>query len=137
MDRWASQLSPGGRLLVEEPESIRTERRLFKGYLEVLEALMRHQGKTLYLGPVLDRAGNTENLTRRVSRVYRLAVPDRRVAQMFSMNIQTWKTHPFVAESYSRDRLDRMQRELEDAAGDTRGGTTEWRIRQLVYQRAP
>ena len=41
--RWATQLRPGGLLLMEEVEWIDTGHPVFKPYLDIVEALLRHQ----------------------------------------------------------------------------------------------
>ena len=53
---WATQLAPGGLLLVDEVERIHTADPALRGYLEVAGALLASRGQTLEVGPVLHRS---------------------------------------------------------------------------------
>jgi trans-aconitate 2-methyltransferase len=53
--RWASQLSPGGRLLLDEIERIDTGNEVFREYLSMTTALVRARGAEMFAGPLLDR----------------------------------------------------------------------------------
>ena len=136
VDRWTAQLRPKGLLLMEEVESIHTANTVFSAYLTILEAMLQHQGNTLYVGPVLDRLQDTANLKRRMSRVQPLEVPTHRAASMFTLNIQTWKHHPFIAENYSPATIDKLKRDLTALTEDFGSHVEiEWGMRQLAFER--
>ncbi|MGH3099879.1 MAG: class I SAM-dependent methyltransferase, partial [Thermoleophilia bacterium] len=50
---WATQLAPGGLLLVDEVDRIHTADPALRGYLEVAAALLASRGHTLEVGPLL------------------------------------------------------------------------------------
>ena len=138
LTRWATQLRPGGRLLIEEVERIMTERELFQRYLNLVADLLAENGNQLYIGPMLHGLHRVEGLARVASAVRPLAVESSRAAAMFRLNFQTWKTHPVVQSHYREDELQEMERELEQVAGQPGDRhDTEWGIRQLVYERVP
>lgn len=133
--RWATQLQPGGLLLIEEVKSIQTENSVFASYIKIVEALLKHQGNSLYAGKSLDRLKDTPILSRRASRVKRLPVENNRAAAMFSLNIRSWKEHPFVRSNYPCAVIDRLVRALDQMAQEPTGATDiEWGMRQMVYE---
>lgn len=133
--RWASVLRPGGRIVVEDAELIHTDQPTLRAYLELVAALLAHQGHQLYLGPTLDKLPTPDGLRREVSRVARLPVATAQAARMFWMNLPAWKADPFVTYRYGEGRiasLDHQLRALIDA--DQERSDIEWGIRQLVYR---
>jgi hypothetical protein len=121
---------------MEEVESISTTSPVFSAYLGIAEALLEHQGNLLYVGPVLDRLGNPDALRRRLSRVQPVEIPTYSAARMFHLNLQTWKSHSFIKDSYPAASIGRLERDLEALAGDPGGhGQIEWGLRQLVFER--
>src|SRR4029450_13566344 len=51
--RWATQLRPDGRLLIDEVESIETKHDVLRRYLALVADLVAHEGGELYIGPRL------------------------------------------------------------------------------------
>ncbi len=134
--KWAMQLSPGGRLLIEEVDSINTGKTLFIKYLMIVEAMLADAGGELYVGPKLDARPTPAGLMKCSSRTACIAVTNELAAKMFSMNIQTWKHTAFVQENYSDSTILELQDGLRDLAASTNGERgVEWRLRQLVYER--
>ncbi len=134
--RWATQLRPGGLLLIEEVEWIRTFQQTLRGYLDILTALLEQQGNRLYIGLLLDAMQPGGGLRRRLSWIRRVRVSPGQAATMFLLNMQTWKDHPFVQQHYSARTIARLEdalRKLAEAA--TSPGEIRWGIRQLVYER--
>jgi len=133
--QWASQLRPGGSLLLEEVEWIETTNAVFTAYNRIVEAVLEHESNTLCIGPVLDGLGDGALLRRR-SGVDRLRVGTRDAACMFMMNIQAWKDHPFVQSNWSASTTDRLEAELGALATAPTGDVEiEWGLRQLVFER--
>jgi trans-aconitate 2-methyltransferase len=134
---WCSQLRPGGRLLIEETDWIRTSRPAFATYLRIVEAMLADQGNVLYIGPSLDRHTPPAGVRRCSSRVETLVVPTHVAARMFHMNILTWKRNAYVQTSYSAQEIARLEHELE-ALAETGSEVSEieWGLRQLVLQAA-
>lgn len=135
--KWAMQLEPNGLLLIEEVERIHTRNRVFSTYLKILEAVMTHQSNRLYIGPVLDGLEDPPLLKRRVSQIRRFPVSTDKAATMFSLNLQTWKTQPFVRASYAPALIEQLEQDLA-ALIEKPGRETEieWELRQIVFERA-
>jgi SAM-dependent methyltransferase len=134
--KWATQLSSGGRLLLEEVDSIHTETAAFVEYLRIVEAMLTDGGGELYLGPPLGAMSDPPGLVRRSIRLAPSPVTTDLAAKMFSMNIQTWKHNAFVKENYSRESIERLEQALTDlAATPTNDKSIEWRLRQIAYER--
>ena len=133
---WATQLVPGGRLLLDEVDSISTANRVLSRYLAILTALLEHQGNRLYVGPTLSNVAAPGPLRSKIDTVRRLRVPDGRAATMFRLNLETWRDHPFVADTYGADAIRRLAGELEaEADAADAASTTEWGMRQVAFER--
>jgi SAM-dependent methyltransferase len=133
---WATQLRPGGLLLMEEVEWIETNHPVFRTYIDIVDALLRHQSNDLYVGRALDSLGGTETLTRRMSDVRRLRVANHRAAAMFVLNAQVWKTQPFVTTNYSSTQITALQEQLASLANaPSPVSEIEWGMRQVVFER--
>ncbi len=133
---WATQLSPGGRMLLEEVNSINIKVGVFAEYIEIVEAMLADAGHDLYVGPRLDAMPAPDALVRRSSRVANAAVTNNLAAKMFSMNIQTWKHNAFVQQNHSPASIRQLQENLTDlAATSTSTQGITWRLRQIAYER--
>ena len=133
---WATQLVPGGRLLLDEVDSISTANRVLSRYLTILTALLEHQGNSLYVGPTLSNVAAPGPLRSKIDTVRRLQVTDSRAATMFRLNLETWRDHPFVADTYGADAIRRLAGELEaEACVADAASTTEWGMRQIAFER--
>ncbi len=120
MARWAAQLAPGGRLLVEDNEAIETEDPTFAEYVDRIGRRLAERGQRLYAGQVLARVAHE-------SRVVTVAPPAARAAAMFRLNLPAW-----CHDAAVRRRLDAGLRDLAD---DHRTGLVTWRLRQAVLHR--
>ena len=133
---WGTQLGPGGRLLIEEVEWIRTNNAVFSGYLETVDAMLASQSNCLYVGPDLDRFEDSDVLRKRASAVRPFGVANGPAAALFAMNARTWKHHPFVRENRSPEWIARLERDLRALSEDPDGRPTiEWGLRQVVFER--
>lgn len=132
---WGSQLGPGGRLLIEEVEWIKTSIPPFSRYLEIVGAMLQSQGTELHVGPVLD-ALEIENLKKTSTEIRRLKVADRDAATMFSLNIATWKSNVFILGNYATSDIVALEAELNrlrDSPASASG--IEWGLRQIALER--
>ena len=135
--RWTTQLRSGGRLLLDEVESIETKHEVFRTYLGLVADLIAHEGGELYIGPRLEQLIRTDGVTKAASDVRRLAVDNFRTAGMFYLNLQNWKRHPFIGSRISPAELHRIEHELRRMAEEpTERCDTEWSMRQAVYVRS-
>ena len=136
LHKWGTQLRPGGLLLVEEVEWIRTSNPLFCEYLAIVEEMLADQGNQLYVGPLIDTFEDSRRLRRRAGGVQEVQVSNRQAARMFLLNIQTWRHKPFIRENYSSRTTASMEAELS-ALAETPGDDSpiEWGMRNLVLER--
>ena len=134
---WATQLAPGGRLLVTEVDAIRTRHPTFVAYLEIVDGLLASTSARLYVGRTLDAVPDGGAHRRRTSRVATLAVPNRRAAAMFALNLPSWRDEPSVRSRYDDATLARIATEL-DAIAAQPGDASEitWELRELVFDHA-
>jgi SAM-dependent methyltransferase len=136
LNSWATQLSTGGLIVVEEVEAIDTTHPAFARYLSIVASMLRSQNTELYVGPVLEKLGEGPLLRRLLSRTRRLPVSNQDAATMFSMNVPNWKDRPFIRETYGDDSVGKLASELNSLAG-VEGNESEitWTLRQIVFQR--
>lgn len=136
LERWATQLCAGGRLVLEEVEDIRADQPVLRSYLEVVAAALAHRGNRLYVGPILDALPDPSGLHREISRVARLPVSNAQAATMFLMNLQTWRNDEFVKAHFGDAMLAPLDAELRAIAQeDSDRSQIEWSVRQIVYRR--
>jgi trans-aconitate 2-methyltransferase len=129
---WATQLAPGGLLLLDEVEWIRTGDATLAGYLRVLAAVLDARGHRLEVGPLLDGLPDPPGLRRRSSRVAVHPVDPARAAAMFRANLAVWRHDPEAREVAGAATIDRL---AESLAGQVTGPVT-WGLRQIAYQRS-
>lgn len=134
--RWATQLRPGGLLLIDEVEEIDTKNSVFRAYLDIVAAMLANQGNELYVGSLLDAASDAPGLRRRSSRVATLSPTARQVAEMFLMNLRVWRNGPFIKSAYSDSVIDGLQSDLVALGGCEDPTGITWSLRQISYGRA-
>jgi len=134
---WAELLAPGGRLLIEEVESISTDCPVFKRYLALVAATLEAQGQELYVGPTLDRAGTPAGLERLCSRVAEHLVETGDAARMFGMNLHALAHNSRALAREGEHGFAGLARELRSLGASTRAAfKNRWGLRQLAFQRA-
>ena len=135
--QWATQLAPGGLLMVEEVESIATNSPALERYLEILDQMLRSQSNQLYIGSELEGAPVPPSLAKRKSGIFEFPVFPSDAAAMFGMNLRTWRDHPFVRENVEEQEIQRLERELDALRTHAPTGVgIVWKLRHLVYQRS-
>src|SRR4029079_7010531 len=95
--RWADQLAPGGRLLLDEVEYIRTTNPVLAFYEEVVVGLIGARGAPMYAGPLITELTALAKVS---DAVVEHDVRTADAARMYSMNLQTWREDPFVTSTY-------------------------------------
>jgi len=138
IERWATQLAPGGQLLLEEVESILTSVAPFTRYLEIVTAMLANDGQTLCVGGALTTMAPPAGTVRVASDIGCVPATTDAAARLFAMNIRTWRHNAFVQATCATAEIDDLQRRLDElAAQPTDRREIEWRLRQLVLQRPP
>jgi trans-aconitate 2-methyltransferase len=133
---WATQLAPGGLLLVDEVERIRTGQPALRRYLELAAALLAARGDALEIGPRLHRLPDPPGLARRHDQAAPLAPPAARAAELFARNLAVWGDDAVRSGVAAHQELDRLAAELAAVAAGEVAGTIAWELRQQVFQRA-
>ena len=131
---FASQLAPGGYLLLDEVESIRSDGETFQRYLALVEAVLGSQGQCLFVGPRIGAIA-ARDARARVNGVRELAVNPRDAAGMFSMNWETLREHAAVAArttASERDALAEALAALRD--GGVHAPPITWALRQVEFE---
>jgi trans-aconitate 2-methyltransferase len=133
---WATQLAPGGLLLVEEVERIHTVQPALRRYLDTAAALLAARGHTLEIGAALHRLPDPPGVDRRLDRVAPLAPPAALAAKLFAQNLAVWRGDGVRSGVATEAALDRLAADLAAVTAGTAEGTIAWELRQLAFQRA-
>jgi SAM-dependent methyltransferase len=128
---WATQLAPGGLLLLDEVERIHAGDPALTEYLQVVAAILEARGHRLEVGPLLDALPDPPGLTRRASRVAVHPVDPARAAAMFRTNLSVWRHDPQAIDLAGDATLTR----LDHALADPPSGPITWGLRQVAYER--
>jgi len=129
---WGTQLSNGGMLIIEETEDIKTEVPVFKEYIKITDALLRANGNVLFIGKMLDDWEYEGKLKKKYGGVAKVPASTKQAAEIFLLNIPSWKETEFVKENYYDD-IQRIESELKEMVKATEyRKTIEWEIRQVV-----
>jgi trans-aconitate 2-methyltransferase len=129
--RWANQLTPGGFVVVEEPERIDTEDRTFQQYLELTSGLVSNRGATMLVGPALAELPDAD-ITQNRTVTHPVGRSD--AATMFGLNLVSIRDDPWVRARCSPPEVDDLADRLRAAAANP-GPAITWQIRQLVIER--
>ncbi len=133
---WGTQLVPGGRLLLEEVESVCTDTPVFSTYLTIAEAMLADGGHDLYIGPKLDEMVTPPGMVKQASTVAPVPLTTSGAGKLFLMNLRTWRHNTFVKTNCPALLIDELQHRLTDLAdARTQDQTIEWRMRQIVFER--
>jgi trans-aconitate 2-methyltransferase len=132
---WMSQLAPGGVLALDEVSWISTSEPALSRYLEMLEDLLAVRGSALAAGPIIDGLdGGTDGRKRSsVERIH--PVPAAVAAEMFTLNLVTWRDEPYVRDAHSREELDDLDAELREITRQPGRATITWGMRQVTFER--
>lgn len=132
---WSTQLRPGGLLVIEEVEDIRTDDPLFQSYLKIATAVLHARNTELYIGPALSAMAPPSDTSIHYCGTTKLLPVARDVAAMFGLNLQTLRNDKIVASTYTEGELDDVAAALAVRSDDNSAGAISWEIRQLVLQR--
>jgi trans-aconitate 2-methyltransferase len=118
VERWRTQLRPGGLLLLDEVESIETDVPAFARYLALVDAVLANRGTELCVGPRLHAMPGHVS-----SEIVRVTPPAAVAARMFRMNLESWRDEVADAELVAAS--------LECLTE----GMIVWRLRQVAFRR--
>lgn len=137
LHRWGEAIAPGGLVIVQESEEIHPYHDAFAAYLDIVEAMLLDNGNEIYMGPVLDAAGDTGPLTLTHSQTWRLKLPADVVARLYTLNLRSMRNQPFVQRFVPVTFLNDLERGLASLATTSDQIGIEWDVRGLVYERRP
>lgn len=119
--RWRSQLTPGGRLLIEDLESVVNPPGPLQAYEEVSARIVASGGGLMYAGAELSDLGGVVNP---------VTVPGALAARIYLFNVRHWLETPNlpVTEALLRD----LEQALVEISNDDSDSHVSWNVRQLV-----
>ena len=118
---WASQLRPGGALLIEDLEGVIDPPGPLREYESVSEQIVRSGGGLMYAGAVLaDLGGDAQRVT----------VPGGLAARIYLFNVRRWRQTPNLP--VSEGHLGELEAGLVEMAANDGGTDVSWIVRQLV-----
>ncbi len=135
VERWSTQLRPGGCLVLEEVEDIRTASAILREYLDVATAPLIARRTDMYAGRLLTSMSLPAGLTVERTRSAQLTPSVRDAARLFRLNLETVGHDPAVLSRWSPRALERLAAELEGLLDDPTTGAIRWRMRQSVLRR--
>jgi trans-aconitate 2-methyltransferase len=127
VERWRTQLRPGGVVVVDEVESIEAPPGVLRDYEDLVVALVAAEGGPMYAGPLLAPLGGE---------CVEVLVEAAVAARMYGMNLATWGERALALGLARAGELERVAAGLGAVAGgaDGRGGREKvrWVLRQIV-----
>jgi trans-aconitate 2-methyltransferase len=130
---WGDQLARGGRLLVDELDSLDAPDPVLRHYEELVGAVVADRGGPMHAGPLLvDLDG--PDLATASSTASALAVPVPVAARLYAMNLAVWRHDPFARAHFADAELDRLAQGLDHLTHAGRGHV-DWRLRHVVLER--
>ena len=127
---WCDAAAAGGRVLLDEVESVETDDAVFKTYLdEVAIPVVTSQSGRLIVGPALHEMADPPVGVRVHDAVVTLCSPAALTARMFAMNLQVLSD---TGETAPRPDLSDA---LWPLAADTSAAPVVWRMRQIAFER--
>jgi trans-aconitate 2-methyltransferase len=141
---WASQLTPGGLLVIDEIEWIDTGHPVLRTHLRLAQSLIATTGARMVAGPLLaglelggpGRAAGPAALRRRLARVTEVPVSTARAATMFAMNLAVWGEEAVALGLCDRAELGELAAQLSQLHDSPASGEITWGLHQAAYTRA-
>ena len=126
--RWTTQLAPGGVVLLDEIEDLRTDQPAFDEYLRTAIEVVERSGGRLLAGPEFGAMFEPPGTQRVWDDVAILDVTAAQAAAIFGMNLRV------LAERGEIEYRPRLDQDLAVIA-ERGGGPIEWRVRQVAFRR--
>lgn len=140
LDSWATQIRPGGMLLLDEVEAVQgdvNDEGPVRRYLEMAAALQgRHGPQPAEVGPLLGAARWRGSFRCLSNRVVTLRPPSRVLVPIFLLNLRLWQRDPLVNAAYPAPALQRLASDLEELASMGASAPISWELRNVVLERA-
>jgi trans-aconitate 2-methyltransferase len=138
--RWASQLRPGGHLLLDEVEAIRGDEddaSAFHRCLALADAVREHHGLPAgEVGASLAAMAWTGPVRCVRSSGVSVRPPAGVVVTPLLLNLRAWRRDPFVQRAYPEPAMQRLEAELRELAAAGGPAPITWDLRQVVLAQA-
>jgi trans-aconitate 2-methyltransferase len=132
---WATQLTPGGRLLIDEMEWIDTSHPVLAAYEAVVLDLVASRGAPMYAGPMVATILGAPGWRQCRNMVRRVSVPAPTAARIYELNLTTWRDDPHIRDRHSSNQIDDLARDLRALAESTEADPVVWAVRQVAFER--
>jgi len=130
--RWATQLAPGGLVLLDELERPAPGDPRIERYLELAERVVASEGSTLFVGPSLATMADPLGTTRAHDAVAEFFPAPRDIARICRMNIEVLRER---GELPADDpETESIARDLDEVIEERGGTATAWRVRQIALR---
>lgn len=123
VERWTTQLRPGGVLVLDEVEAIEAPAGVLREYESLVAGLVAAEGGSMYAGPLLERLGG---------RCVEVHVDTAVAARMYAMNLANWQDDVRQRGLAGVGDLDRIREGLADLRSRPGAGSIRWLLRQVV-----
>lgn len=129
---WSTILTNGGRLLVDDLESIETTDDVFRAYLDdVALHVVQREGGSLFVGPILHEADDPPGCSRIRDDVATFSPDTGDTARVFAMNLAVLTERGEVgARPVLAEALAAIGR------GDRHAEPVRWQVRQLAWEQS-
>jgi trans-aconitate 2-methyltransferase len=132
---WTGLLRDGGRVLLDEVESIDVRLPALASYLSTIAAVMHDEGHELFVGPALDAMAPRAGSERVFSEVVEVRPTTGEAARMFLPNLGVWRTRPAAKARADEETFDALADGLRGLADSDARGEIVWHMRQVVIER--
>lgn len=132
---FASQLRPGGLLVLDEIERIDTDHPVLAEHLELVQALVASSGTEMCAGPRLAALADEPGLEPVLRRVHHHPVATADAAAMFSLSLQGWGERAVSLGLCTPARREALRDGLAALQRSPDTGEIAWRLHQAVYAR--
>ena len=132
LQKWLKILNPGGCIIIDELEDIKTTAPVFKKYLQINEGLINSQGAELYVGRNLDKYLSKCMVLNSESNF--IHVDDSVAAGWFYPNtVSIWKSEQFVRDAIQESERMEIAKELFKIHNQSNGiSNITWKMKRIV-----
>jgi SAM-dependent methyltransferase len=123
VERWLTQLRPGGVLVLDEVEAIEAPPGVLREYESLVAGLVEAEGGSMYAGPLLEPLGG---------RCVEVHVDTAVAARMYGMNLATWQDDARRLGLAGPADLARIREGLAGLRSRPGAGSVRWLLRQVV-----
>jgi protein-L-isoaspartate O-methyltransferase len=137
VELWSRALAPGGSLVLEEPESIRSTDPDFARYEQISAALVHKAGGgVFYAGPYIASSTDPIGVVRTYDDTVAIDVTAGQAAAMFWRNARAWNSDSLQRAGIDVVEVHALAARLQARELDATVGLFDWRQRQTIFTRS-